>query len=175
TYGVSWEFNGPIYEPLWRGIDRVDAVPTIKSGLDRLKSWTDRHDAVNALYHYVYPQFLAKLVLLAGFALFVLVETLRRQHPVAATGRIFGAMILAMATVYPWYLLVVLPWAALAKRRSWLVLSALLPLCYLPQHVGGVDLFPWVWAVIWLPFFALLPFDGPWKLPVENTSWRESD
>ncbi len=24
TYGVSWEFNGPIYEPLWRWIERAE-------------------------------------------------------------------------------------------------------------------------------------------------------
>lgn len=161
TYGVSWEWNGPIYEPLWRAFDHFDAPSAIKSRLDAVKIRTDEHEFWNRFYPYVYPQFLAKLVLFGGFGLFFLGELLRRRrlHPVATTERIFGAVILAMATVYPWYLLVVLPWAALRMRRAWLWLSALMPLAYLPQHVEGVELFPWIWAAIWIPFFVLFFFE----------------
>ena len=66
-----------------------------------------------------------------------------------------GGVVLCAATVYPWYLLWVLPWAALARHRAWLTLSALMPLAYLPQ-VSDVPLFPWIYLAVWGPFFVLL-------------------
>ena len=154
TYGVSWEFNGPIYEPLWRGLDRLDADDLVKRGLDELKGLTDRHAFWNRFYPYVYPQLLAKL-LLAGVFSILFILAFRHRHPVGASGSVFGALILCAATVYPWYLLWMLPWAALARHRAWLALSALMPLCYLPQH-SSVPLFPWIYLAIWAPFFLLL-------------------
>lgn len=168
AYGVSWEWNGPLYEPLWRMIDAADPVDGIKAGLDRLKQLTGLHDFWNRFYSYIYPQLLAKVLLLGGFALFYLRELRltadRPPHPVTATGRVTGAILLAAATVYPWYLLWVLPWASLGRRPAWLTLAALMPLTYVPQH-GELELFPWLWAAVWLPFFALLWRQGPWTLP----------
>lgn len=163
TYGVSWEFNGPVYEPLWRAVDTLDPVDAIKGGIDRLKNvfgdWTG-HEPWNRLYHFVYPQFLAKLVAAAGFGLYWLWICSRPRRPVVVAGQVFGAVLLASATVYPWYLLWVLPWAALAGHRAWLAASVLGALAYLPQHIDGLDLFPWIWASIWIPVFVLL-----WRSP----------
>ena len=36
-YGVSWEFNGPLFEPLWRLLDSVGLPAAAHAGLDRLK------------------------------------------------------------------------------------------------------------------------------------------
>lgn len=164
TYGVQWEFNGPIYEPLHRLIDATPAVDWIKSGLDQIKNRTGDHEFWGRFYHYVYPEFLAKLLLLASFGVFLLREMVRPwgrpgDSPTlvaARTGRVFAAVLLAMATVYPWYLLTMLPWAALMRHRAWLLASGLQVLAYLPQHVDGLELFPWMWLVIWGPVFALL-------------------
>ncbi|MGA0420868.1 MAG: hypothetical protein ACO3P9_12695, partial [Phycisphaerales bacterium] len=27
TYGISWEFNGPLYEPLWRALEGLGLLP----------------------------------------------------------------------------------------------------------------------------------------------------
>ena len=159
TYGVSWEFNGPIYEPLWRALDYWDPIDQIKSGIDRLKGslgeWTG-HDVWNRLYPFVYPQFLAKLLLAAGFGLAWLWFLIRARSAGAVAGQILGAVILCTATVYPWYLLWVLPWAALYRHRAWLAVSGLALLSYLPQHDPQLELFPWIWGCIWIPFFILL-------------------
>ncbi len=154
TYGVSWEFNGPLYEPLWRAFDRVALDDAVKHGFDALKQRTGRHDVWNRFYPYVYPQLLAKLVLAIAFAA-VVVASLFCRHPVAGSGFLFGGLVLCAATVYPWYLLWVLPWAALARHRAWLALSALMPLSYLPQLLD-VPLYPWFFLMIWAPFFLLL-------------------
>lgn len=153
TYGITWEFDGPLFEPLWRLLDRAGAAPALARGLDHLKVWTNDYQTVNPLYPYLYPQLLAKLVLTAGVAVMIL-KSLRERDPVAGTGRLFGALLLLSATVYPWYLLWVLPWAALRRQVPWLALSALILLSYLPQR-AGVPVWPWVYLGIWVPFGVL--------------------
>ncbi|HKI04987.1 MAG TPA: hypothetical protein VKK31_23615 [Thermoanaerobaculia bacterium] len=153
-YGVSWEFNGPLYEPLWRLLDAAGAAPALARAVDRLKDWTGIYEAWNPIYPYVYPRFLAKLALAAGAGLAVLLS-LRERDPVAGTGRLFGRLLLLSATFYPWYLLWVLPWAALRRDAAWLALSGLILLSYVPQLMG-VPLMPWVYLAIWGPFGILL-------------------
>lgn len=167
TYGVSWEFDGPLYEPLWRLFDHLDTDLYVKSRLDALKARTGWHDRLNQVYPLVYPQLLAKLLLAAAFAGFWLLALVRAvrgagssgfRDPVTASRRILGALIVCAATVYPWYLLWILPWAALDRSRAWLVLSGSIMLSYLPQ-LTNVELMPWVFLAIWLPFATTLVFD----------------
>ncbi len=160
-YGVSWEFNGPLYEPLWRALDGLGAPEAIKGGLDRLKIRTGEHDFWNLFYPYVYGRLLAKLLLAAGLGVVALVA-LRDRRPVPATGVVFGAMVLASATVYPWYVLWVLPWAALCLHPAWLLLAALVPLSYLPQ-LTAVPLVPWIFLAIWLPVLLTLLARPRWS------------
>jgi alpha-1,6-mannosyltransferase len=153
TYGISWEFNGPVYEPLWRLLDAAGLAPAIARGLEALERRTEMWYAWDWLYPYLYPQLLAKLLLAAGMAVAVL-RSLRETDPVAGTGRLFGTLLLLSATVYPWYLLWVLPWAALLRQRAWLALSGLILLSYLTR--AGIPLWPWVFLGIWVPFGILL-------------------
>jgi hypothetical protein len=69
---------------------------------------------------------------------------------VTATRRLFAVLVVGSATVYPWYLLWVLPWAALERHRPWLLASAVAPLAYLAAH-RGVAVFPAVWLAVWAP------------------------
>lgn len=149
TYGVSWEFNGPIYEPVWRLIDRLEISPAVSGLLDSLKIRTGEHGFWNRLYPLNYPQLWAKLVL--GIALLVAVGVaVVRQLPLAGMLWIFGSIVLCSATVYPWYLLWILPWAAMAGNRAWLVASATVILSYIPQFTE-VALFPWIYLAVWAP------------------------
>jgi hypothetical protein len=154
TYAVSWEFDGPLYEPAWRLLDAAGAGDAVKGILDRLKDRTGEHELWNRFYPYAYPRFLAKLGLALLLAV-ALVRSLSDRRPVAGTGALFGAALLASATVYPWYLLWVLPWAALARQPAWLLACALAPLAYLVALPGGAgfgsDPFPWVWLAVWGP------------------------
>lgn len=159
AYGVSWEFNGPLHEPLWRGLAAAGADRAVAHGLDQVKQWIGHHEAVNRLYPYAYPQFLAKLILAAGMLAVVhrswRAAASRRGSLVAVSGWLFGGLLLLSATVYPWYLLWVLPWAALARHPAWLALAGLSLLSYLPQ-LTTLSLWPWVFALQWVPFFFLL-------------------
>lgn len=153
-YGVSWEFNGPLYEPLWRGLDRLGAAPALAHLVDRIKVWTDDYQSWNVVYPYLYPQLLAKALLALAVGGVVL-TSLRERDPLAGTERLFGLALLLSATVYPWYLLWVLPFAALRRSVAWLALSGLILLSYIPQQTQ-IPLVPWVFCAIWGPFFMLL-------------------
>ncbi len=161
TYGVSWEFNGPLFEPLWRLLDGAGARGWVESRLDALKQLTGNHDLWNRFYPFNYPQLQAKLLLAPGLVAVVALAW-RRRDPLASAGVLFGGLPLFSATVYPWYLLWALPWAALCRQRAWLALAAVAPLSYLPK-VAGVPLWPWVWAAVWLPFLAALLLDRRWS------------
>ena len=161
SYGVSWEFNGPLYEPGWRLLAAVGADSWVAAGLDAAKRATGATAFWNRLYPFNYPQLLAKVVL-AVFSVPFFVWVWARRDAVAATGGAFGVLLLFSSTVYPWYLLWALPWAALLGRRSWLLLSALMPLAYLPQFTD-TSLLPVVYACIWLPFFVMLALESRWS------------
>jgi hypothetical protein len=159
-YGLSWEFNGPLYEPLQRLLDRAGAAPALARGLDWLKVKTEMWETWNPIYPYLYPQLLAKALLGLGM-LAAVARSLRDSDPVLGTGRLFGSLLLLSATVYPWYVLWVLPWAALTRNTAWLALSALILLSYLPK-IAGVPLMPWVFLAIWVPFGVLLAMGKGW-------------
>ena len=153
-YGVSWEFNGPIFEPLWRWIDTTDFIDWVSQSLDQRKQSSGEHEFWNRFYPFNYPQLWAKLFLWAGLGISMLFAW-REKDAAVAMRKVFGAVILFSATVYPWYLLWVLPWAAVTGGWPWLGLSALLMLSYIPQF-SDVNLFPWVYLLIWIPFAVML-------------------
>jgi hypothetical protein len=160
-YATSWEFNGPLFEPLWRGLAWVDAPTAVGTVLDQAKELTGWHDFWNRLYPYRYPQFLAKLVLWALLGV-VVWRSLWRREVIASTGWLFGWVLLCSATVYPWYLLWVLPWAALCRQRAWLALSISIQLSYLPQLLD-VPLWPWYYLAVWGPMVLVLPRSFRWS------------
>jgi hypothetical protein len=153
TYAVSWEFGGPLFEPLWRLLAAAGAAPLAARLLAAAEALTGWHEALDAIYPYLYPQLLAKAALAAAFGA-VVARSAAWSEPVAGSRRLFAALLLCSATVYPWYLLWVLPWAALTRSVPWLAAAALAPLLYLPQ-LREVALFPWIWLAVWGPVAAL--------------------
>ncbi|MYD22897.1 MAG: DUF2029 domain-containing protein [Holophagales bacterium] len=157
-YALRWEYNGPVYEPLWRliGALRLDLAASgvvhlarvIFGGEVEATPWS-------TLYSYAYPQFLARVVLLAAAAFLWLRLGRRRPEPGRAAFGAFAVVLLMSPTFYPWYLIWILPWAALTGARAVLALSATLPLAYLPA-VTGMPYFPWVYGAVWLPPLILL-------------------
>ena len=96
--------------------------------------------------------------------LVIVVAAWRRFDAERAFLWILGAGIALSPTVHPWYVLWLLPVAALRKSFAWLYLSCAVFLAY-----WGLDAFhatgTWpepssVRASIWLPFFGLLIVDG---------------
>ncbi len=150
TYGVSWEFNGPIFEPAWRLVEvaRIDDLAkwalsgvTAVTGVDRLSS----------LSRWMYPQLITKFFLGLGLLAAVAAVARRADDLVSSAYLVFAAFVTTSATVHPWYVLWVVPWAVLGGRRSWLVLTVSVQLAYLPRFFA-IPYFPWVYLAVWSPF-----------------------
>lgn len=160
-FGVSWEFNGPIYEPLWRGLERIDTRSMVAGALDRQKERSGEHDRWNRFYPWNYARMHARLLLAALLAVLLAVAW-RRTDPCTGTGLAFEAVLLCSATVYPWYLLWLLPFAALERRRSWLVLCGCTFLAYVPQFTA-TPLMPWIFAALWGPYALIRLWEIRWS------------
>ncbi len=154
TYGVSWEFNGPLFEPLWRVFDALSVDRWLKGGLSAIERLPGLDGVLGPLYPFVYSQLLAKLLLLGGLVVAVVVSW-RQRDVVAAAFVVFAGMVLFSATVYPWYLIWVLPWAAALGRWPWLVLSSVACFVYMPELLG-IPLIPWPFLLMWTPFVVAL-------------------
>ena len=160
-YALRWEYNGPLYEPLWRLIGAlqldlaasgvVHVVRVLFGGEVEATPWS-------TFYSFAHPRFLARAALLAAAAAAFVRLWQRRPDALHAAFGAFGLVLLASPTFYPWYLIWILPWAALLGARAVLLLSATLPLAYLPA-LAGVPYFPWVYAAVWLPPLCLFLID----------------
>ena len=148
TYGTSWEFNGPLFEPLWRLINTVRLDSAVKLLLG-LGVYVGLSEILEPLYRYVYPQFLARLFLML-MLFWVVVRSTLRQQLMRGSLDLLTAMILFSATVYPWYLLWALPFACLTGRKVWLLLSVSLLAVY-THELFDVELFPWTYLLVWMP------------------------
>jgi len=107
---------------------------------------------------------LAKLVA-AAVVVAVALEAARRRWALDRTLLwTIGAALLLSPTVHPWYVLWVLPFAALFRQRGWLALTGLVFLAYWglgAYRTGGVWRQPvWLPWLIYLPVCVLLVHDG---------------
>ena len=173
-YGVSWEFNGLLFEPLWRVLDGVDAADRVKA----LLAWSQRTYGLDPgpIYPYVYPQFLAKVLL--GVALLVALGSIlwvawtRRRTPERAVALTFCSLAAATAvsaTLYPWYLIWLAALLPLAPSMTLLVLCASMGFAYLPA-LTETHAFPTAWALVWLPGAVAAFAETWWRRRTPRTS-----
>lgn len=93
----------------------------------------------------------SKLLLGLGLVFLITVLAYRRVDEVQSALWIFGGLVIATPILHPWYLLWVLPLAAMRSVWPFYVLAGVIPLAYLPLDgwwaFGVWDLSPWV---VWL-------------------------
>lgn len=90
--------------------------------------------------------------------------TFRRFDPERSLFWVLGTGVVVSPTVHPWYVLWLLPFAALRKSRPWLLLSGLVFLGYWGlgtyQETGSWPQPLWARLSVWVPFWALLLYDA---------------
>lgn len=105
------------------------------------------------------PRIMAGVLVLAVITL----TTVRDFDAERALFWILGTGMVLSPTVHPWYVLWLLPFAALRSNRAWILLTGLIFLGYLGlatyHETGDWPQPAWARAVIWLPFWAILLFD----------------
>jgi len=87
---------------------------------------------------------------------------------------VLGTGMVLTPTLHPWYVLWMLPMAALRASRSWILLSGLAFVGYYGlgsyQETGVWAQPPMARLIMWVPFLVLLVYDAfrPWQEPAES-------
>jgi len=161
TYAGTWEHNAFFYGALEGILSRLDLTESLKGGVARLQQGIGG-DVVpwDLLYRAVWPRELARgmtFVALAGWVLFLAGRPRSRLGPARETYLVLAATVLLLPAVHPWYLLWVLPFAAVYLSPGWLLFAALVPLAY---SNGGADIGWGIKCLEYLPPLALMAWSG---------------
>jgi len=78
--------------------------------------------------------------------------------------RALAGVVLLLPTLHPWYVLWVLPFAAVYLSRGWLVFAALVPLSYL---AGDGDVSMTLRLAQYVPAFAIMAVDA-WRAGTDH-------
>jgi hypothetical protein len=108
--------------------------------------------------------FWARLVLMALAGLAIVVRARRDDDVLRHAFVAFAVVLLAVPTLYPWYVAWVVPFLCLFVNRAWILFTALVLLSYLVwplwEATGEWRLPAWVLALEYVPFLLLLVVDG---------------
>jgi hypothetical protein len=163
-YATRWDFNSPSYTSAVRLME-VTAIPErAKAAFLGLKERLHHPRWTESLFPYFYPAFFARAGLGGLLDVLLLAVGTRVKALENAVFWSLAALLLLSPTLYPWYLLWLLPLAAKKRDPAFLFLSFSIPLSYaLLYPLPGVS--PTILLVAeYLPFYALLL----------GTTWRRA-
>ncbi len=162
----GWAFVAGLVITLALGfLPFIDAGPKIWTGLATYaEHWRFNTGAFSLIEAFFANPLHARAAVAAVVGFVVAATAWRRVDAEQATLWVLGVGVALSPTVHPWYVLWLLPVAALRGSLPWLYLSCSVFLAY-----WGLDTFhstgqwpepAWVRACIWLPFFILLIHSG---------------
>ena len=166
-YADRWEHNSVIFALVLGTLEFLNTGELLKPWVSALRdALGDGVAGWEAVYRLVWPDRLARVVVaLAAMAWIAWLAFRRHLGPVRESFLVLAGVLLLSPTLHPWYVLWVLPFAALLGSRAWLLLAALIPLSYLATD-GEVS---WALRAAWfLPPLALGLWD--WSRREKATS-----
>ena len=137
AYAEHWEFNASVYAGVRGLLGALDSGNTLKPLIDWLEdlpgagwiSW-------GLVYRLAWPNPLARIIVAAAALVWIARLTFRPGLDAARESfLVLAGLIVLSPTVYPWYVLWVLPFAAAYLSWAWMIFGALVVLSYLGQ--GG--------------------------------------
>ncbi len=155
-YATRWEFNSVAYPAVFAAMEGARIPSRAK---EAFLGWKARHHDppwTARVFPYFYSAFFARALL--GITLSVLLVAIawRMTDLWGAVLASVGALLLLSPTLHPWYLLWVLPFAAVKREPAFLWLAAAAPLAYaLLYRTPGLPPAA-VYAAEYVPFAALL-------------------
>ncbi len=155
-FSLRWDFNSVLYPAAVRLMEAADLPESAK---DVFIDWKERHrdpEWTRAVFPYFYAAFFARALLAGVLSVALLAIGWRVADLEAAVFASLAALLLVSPTLHPWYLLWVLPFAALKREPAFLFFSIAAPLAYallypLPGVSSGLIL-----ALEYVPFSLLL-------------------
>ncbi|HVR39347.1 MAG TPA: hypothetical protein VMU84_09640 [Thermoanaerobaculia bacterium] len=117
-YATRWIFNSPLYEIVFRIVDRIP----LKEYWTAIKDPLHLEIISDWVYRHVYADFVTRCVMAA----IALVLILRRPN----VTRSIGALLLCAPAIHPWYWLVLAP-VAIVEESAWIYVALCAPASYL--------------------------------------------
>lgn len=155
-YAERWEFNSPVYMGAFALMERTELPRKAKDAFLALKEEWNHPGWTQGVFPYFYSAFFARALLGLLLAATLLVIGRRVQDLQVSVFASLAALLLLSPTLHPWYLLWVLPFAALRREPAFLYLSVAVPVSYaLVYPLSGLPRGV-VYAVEFLPFVVLL-------------------
>jgi Glycosyltransferase family 87 len=159
-YASRWEFNSVLYPALAGAFERGDVAGHAKAAFIGIKGFLGHPAWTQALFPFFYAGFFARAALAAALLAALCAIAWRVRDTERAVFLSLAALLLASPTLQPWYLLWIVPFAARRKEPAFLYLSFAVPLSYALLYRSPWLPPPAVYALEYLPFFALLLL--PW-------------
>jgi hypothetical protein len=155
-YAERWEFNSPVYLGAFALLESSELPRKAKDAFLALKEEWNHPEWTQGVFPYFYSAFFARALLGLLLAAAILVIGRRVEDLRASVFASLAALLLLSPTLHPWYLLWVLPFAAMRREAAFLYLSFVVPVSYaLLYPLSGVPR-GLVYAVEFLPFAVLL-------------------
>jgi alpha-1,6-mannosyltransferase len=155
-FATRWDFNSVLYPA---GVRLMEVMRLPETAKDLFIEWKDqRRDPPWAarVFPYFYSAFFARVLLAAGLAVLLVAIGVCIRELETAVFASLAALLLFSPTLYPWYLLWVLPLAAKRQEPAFLFLSFCVPISYaLTFPLPGVPA-PLILALEYVPFTILL-------------------
>jgi len=155
SFATRWDFNSVLYPSAARLMEVSRLPDTAK---DLFIEWKDRRNPpwAQRVFPYFYPEFFARVLLGGMLAACLLWIAIRVRDLETAVFLSVGALLLFSPTLYPWYLVWILPLAARRRDPAFLYLSFAIPISYaLAFPLPGVSA-SLVLALEYVPFVAFL-------------------
>src|SRR5512142_300190 len=133
-------------------------APRARAAYARWKSPRPERPWMEKPWGWFYPELFARLLLAAALGVGLLTIAVRVADPVRAAGASLGLFLLLSPVVHPWYVLWVLPFAALYRSPAFLYLAAAVPFGYALLHPVAPFSAGLVLALEYAPFAFLLLF-----------------
>lgn len=130
-YSMEWRFNGLVFSVLHGVWDDPLAVRRVLTGL---------------------------------LALFVVFQAFRQTDVLRYAFLTIACALLVVPTLYPWYIAWIVPFLCVYRNRAWILFTGLVFASYvvwpISEQTGQWRLPPIVYAIEYIPFYALLVFDA---------------
>ena len=159
NFATRWSGNSILYPSIEAGVERAQLAPRAKAAYARWKSSRPQRPWMEKPWPWFYSELFARLLIAAGLGVVLVAIALRIPDPVRAAGASLGAFLLASPVLHPWYLLWVLPFAALYRNAAFLYLSVAVVFGYALLHPVAPFTPGVVLALEYGPFALLLAFD----------------
>lgn len=155
-FAMRWDSNSVLYPAVVRFMDWSDLPSRVKELFIAWKAEHGHPPWTQDVFPFFYSAFFARVALAFLLVLALAWITWRVRDSIDGTFAALAALLLLSPTLHPWYLLWLLPFAAMRRNPAFLYLSWAVSLSYALMYPTPLLPRPAVYAIEYVPFVLLL-------------------